>query len=276
MSGNGSCGCGGSMSTNPQQKHTSSYHIDPQGRVVSKPPMGAQLTSSGATQSGQGSLGSGGLGTVSTPQSESGEIAYGARPAPPGAPPIRGVRFTDPGMPWNNPLRDPTEAAKDRAAQMMGFLQANAAMGAQWTGSWRPGMMDSYVFHDASQVGLPLHPAARGQYLPAPPAPQDVCVVNGFDPAWGRPPERVWGLRMRFDESVAAYVYDYEYSTAGVNLDYDRLARQTLAEVKRAWDDGRMLQPYRRDDDTWQYRWIPRMRTLTCAPNPNALPAPSM
>jgi hypothetical protein len=123
--------------------------------------------------------------------------------------------------------------------------------------------------------GLPQNPSARGQFLPAPPASQNVCVVNGFDPAWGVPPSSVWGLPLPFDQSIGAYRFDPEYAASKVDAATLRSLADKQEKVAQQWHTGLMLQPYMRSD-AWDFRWIPRLRTMVCPPSLNDLTAPTM
>ena len=107
------------------------------------------------------------------------------------------------------------------------------------------------------------------QYVPPPPAPQDFCIVNGFDPRWGTPPGSWRGVVLRFDPALGAYRFDPDSSV--VRKNFARVEspelRAWFEEVGQRYRTGYMLQPYRPDDGAgqWAFRWIPRRQEVICA-----------
>ena len=105
-----------------------------------------------------------------------------------------------------------------------------------------------------------------GVSMPPPPAPQTVCLVNHFDPAWGVPPPAYRGLHMDFDGALGAYRFDDAEAQRRHNLHRNNLARDTYKWMSRAWEAGAMLQPYKvQGARRWRFRLIPRGRTVICA-----------
>ena len=107
------------------------------------------------------------------------------------------------------------------------------------------------------------------QYVPPPPAPQGVAIVNGFDRSWGEPPTSYKGVKMRFDPRLGGYAFDH--SSDHVRQAFDATGQPALSEwyadIAHRYQMGLMLQPWR--DDTagaspqWQFRWVPRRREVS-------------
>lgn len=255
----GSCGCSGAgredgPAPRPLGGIAAGMRIGRRGEIVEDgaPSLGSRLASRRA-HGGRAALGAGGQGTP--PVSDALDTradgsAYGARPVPPGRPALTGHSSARAPM-------DPVAAAVARqvAVVLPGADPRLAAYGL-------PAGVDPRA--RPANAGLPVDPAQRGQFLPAPPAPQDVCLVNGFHREWGTPPENVWGVPLPFNPDLGAYLYDPDYAAARVPSAARAKAEQILSELKRRWDLGQLLQPYKRGDDTWDFRWIPRLRTVAC------------
>jgi hypothetical protein len=108
-----------------------------------------------------------------------------------------------------------------------------------------------------------------GQYVAPPPAPQEVCYINAFDPAWGAPPDKVRGVPLRFNPDLGAYEFDAGYAQRNANLDGYPIAAESFRVLFDQWNGGSMLQPYKvAGSSTWRYRWIPRARVVHCGEPP--------
>ena len=96
--------------------------------------------------------------------------------------------------------------------------------------------------------------------IPPPPAPQEVCIVNGYDPAWGAPPSKFRGIPMEFDAALGAYRFDEAYAIRNAGPYYDPgYTRTDFDAVKQTYATGYMVQPYRRSDvPGWSFRSIVR------------------
>lgn len=110
--------------------------------------------------------------------------------------------------------------------------------------------------------------------LPA--APPPVCIVNGFDPRWGPPPDSAFGVPLRFDAAKGWYDFDRLDALARVAKTafgepaWDRLEFRRLAS---AYDEGYALQPFRRAlGSPWEHRFVLRIdRAAPClAPQPSS------
>jgi hypothetical protein len=92
-----------------------------------------------------------------------------------------------------------------------------------------------------------------------------VCVVNGFDPAWGAPPSKVMGVPLRFRSDLGAYEFDASVAQSSGTLNTSSVERGMFRKLLERWNQGLMMQPYKKvGDPTWQYRWIPRARNVSC------------
>src|SRR5260370_1181443 len=83
----------------------------------------------------------------------------------------------------------------------------------------------------------------------APPTPSSnwsYCLVNGFDPRWGTPPDNYWGLPLQFDTTNGVYIYDHAYAlkngrVAG-RIDVLTYTNATEGEVNLGYLAGMRLQ----------------------------------
>jgi hypothetical protein len=92
-----------------------------------------------------------------------------------------------------------------------------------------------------------------------PPAPQVVCLTNGFDERWGSPPSTYKDIALRFDPAVGAYRFDFGYAISASpgaregRPDYERFV---FDGVQRNFEAGMLLFPFRRTlASPWEYRW---------------------
>ncbi len=113
---------------------------------------------------------------------------------------------------------------------------------------------------------------ALRQFIPPPPAPQQPCIVNGFDPKWGEPPDEYMGVPLSFDPEVGAYQYDVAETMRGLNLGWSSSAGPVAGaavSLGQQYATGRMLQPYKlpgreSPGDPWYFRWIAQRREVSC------------
>lgn len=136
-----------------------------------------------------------------------------------------------------------------------------------------PSLVPSDPTLAVSEVGLRRVPVP----VPTLPAtPPSVCVVNGFDPRWGMPPDAVFGIPLRFDAARGWYDFDRGDALARVAKTafgepaWDRFEFGRLAA---AYDEGYVLQPFRRAlGSPWEHRFV---RPVDRGPTCSASPAPS-
>jgi hypothetical protein len=141
-----------------------------------------------------------------------------------------------------------------------------------------------YAPSSSGAVVAPLPGSAQTQYVPPLPAPQETCLVNGFDPAWGEPPAAFNGLPLDFDAQMGAYTFDpnrREYVDALERYRTQQLehtlhggppADPYLAQLAHwhshlasQYRTGYMLQPYKSGNEPgWRTRWIPQRRAVSC------------
>jgi hypothetical protein len=118
----------------------------------------------------------------------------------------------------------------------------------------------------STAVGQPTQ-----QWVPPPPAPQTVCLVNGFDSTWGAPPDSYKGIALRFDPNYGAYVWDEPYTLARSQRDaFGQFAfnRMDFDLVQKFFSSNLyLLQPFRSaGSPAWLYRWISNTRDVQCSP----------
>jgi len=106
------------------------------------------------------------------------------------------------------------------------------------------------------------------QFVPPPPASQNFCLINGFDPSWGQPPKTYEGVVVQFDPALGAYRFSPHspglFEVFAKTKD-ERLMRW-LDNMTERYLQGYMLQPYKPQDGTgrWNVRWIPRRQEVVC------------
>ena len=161
----------------------------------------------------------------------------------------------------------------DRAAVNFGAIDRPEPVTPDVYGMLPLGLIPGRVFGlgaPGTNGGLQYHtdPAALvsegalQQYIPPLPAPQQACVVNGFDPSWGPPPSEYMGMRMTFDPELGAYIPPTP-DQAGPDDE-----EQWRPQILSRYQSGLMLQPYRDgggDSGGWRYRWIAQRRQVSCS-----------
>ncbi len=98
-------------------------------------------------------------------------------------------------------------------------------------------------------------------YAPPPPEPQRVCLINGYDPRWGAPPDTYKNIALPFDPSSGVYAFDRAYAdrnspTAGQGRPlYSDFEFSQLANFYASgWQ---VLQPFKRSmASPWEFRWV--------------------
>ncbi len=233
------------------------FTVDDRGFVSTRSgaPMGSRFTRSKRI-GGSGSLGSGGPGG-SRAATQRTEVAFGSRPAVP-------ERLLD-EQGRSLTAREELPPLAEPLAPPMDFVYGPDPR-AQFGAGYDPLLTASPV---------PEAMVRRGQYVPPPPAPQETCLMNAFDPAWGTPPGAISGVPVAFDSALGAYRFDVAHAQAGGNLDQDLVASRTFKELWRRWEQGMMLQPYKVEGSAaWRYRWIPRVRNVVCGPQAYASYSP--
>lgn len=216
-------------------------------------PEGARLARDSASGRPGLPLGSGGSGIAGRRDERPG-VSIGALPA---ISPGPAVRFSDFERPLAEGL-EPFGMLPVGAAEMPGGA---AAMDLGWDAA-QPAWEDLPL--------LDVHPVR--QFVPPPPAPQRVALVNGFDSAWGPPPDNYKGVKLRFDPRIGGYAFDYRSPT--VRQAFLASGRPDLmdwyADVAHRYAMGLMLQPFRDDragtSDSWQFRWVPRRQEVNYGP----------
>lgn len=98
-------------------------------------------------------------------------------------------------------------------------------------------------------------------YAPPPPEPQRVCLINGYDPRWGAPPDTYKDIAMPFDPSSGVYGFDRAYvdrysPTAGAGRPL--FSGFDLTQLENAYASGwQVLQPFKRTMSApWEFRWV--------------------
>jgi hypothetical protein len=99
--------------------------------------------------------------------------------------------------------------------------------------------------------------------VPAPPAPQRVCLTNGFDPRWGTPPATYEGVALAFEPASGTYAFDRAYALAHSPKDsaarplYDTFA---LDRLERGYGSNLVLAPWKPTlSSPWDFRWQARV-----------------
>jgi hypothetical protein len=100
-------------------------------------------------------------------------------------------------------------------------------------------------------------------FVPAPPAPQRVCLTNGFDPRWGTPPATYQGVALAFEPNTGSYAFDRAYALANSPKDsarrplYDTFA---FDQVERGYGSNLVLAPWKPTlSSPWTFRWQARV-----------------
>ena len=214
--------------------------------AAGRSPLGTRLTKGAVGRSGAWA------GRIATDGADTGPSPIGALPSVPALPGVDLERIARAAIPGAEPYGLAPLALTEAQVYGEGALPFS-----------EPGV----VVAPGTEGGLRRVEPYR-QYVPPPPAPQDVCLVNGFDPRWGTPPGEWRGVVMRFEPTLGAYGFDaasIPVREAFLRTGDTRL-RDWYEEVASRYRTGFMLQPYPTDDGSgqWAFRWIPRRQEVVC------------
>jgi len=103
--------------------------------------------------------------------------------------------------------------------------------------------------------------SARTRQVAPPPAPQQVCLVNGYDPRWGPPPPSYLGVPLQFDVLSGSYVFDQAWAIKNsprISHGQQAWSRADYNRIKTSYErSGLTLQPFRRSiSSPWEFRWV--------------------
>ena len=215
-------------------------------------PLGSGLSEDASGRAIGVSKGAGGSGIGVGESVEEGPLPIGTRPSVPARIGVNFERLGKAARPGLEPYgMMPLEAEED------------APIGSHTSPFYEPGGAG-----DLGGASGPLRLVQPlQQFVPPPPASQDYCIVNGFDPMWGQPPTTYKGVVVRFDPTHGAYEFNPrgKMREAFMNTGDDRLLRW-FHEMEERFHSGYMLQPYMPEDGKgkWDFRWIPRRQEVIC------------